>query len=36
MYFQQRSAILLDHDIKNNKFPYKHIWKQTTLSMDFQ
>lgn len=36
MYSQQRTAILLDHDLNSINLPYKHNWKQITLPIDLQ
>ena len=36
MYSQQRTAILLDHDLEALNLPYKYDWKQVTVPRDFQ
>jgi hypothetical protein len=36
MYSQQRTAIVLDHDLDTLNLPYNHSWKQVTLPNDFQ
>lgn len=36
MYSQQRTAIVLEHNLETLNFPYKHVFKQVTLPGDFQ
>jgi len=37
MYFQQRSAVLLEHELEyRNTGIYKHLWKQITIPKSFQ